>query len=293
LPCSLAHYRLLSSIRVRGDLMDVYPLLPGRAQFSFFLRNVAFGLGLLVWTACAAERQDADKIYAIPPDVLQFHQELVRLSAETAMAISSDAKAVGGAYCIVGSDAPCGPAKLTSLALQKCRANGGRDCVLFAVGKQIAVRFVVIGLCTDASSRFVTTEAACRDANGTFSSLPVAAPPPPPPSVEAPPKDAATLALESAVVAWINNHPSEFRRMLDTHLRQHRLMPVDPAGELGVNKVGSVVASRTQHDEYKITISYVLTRGGMPTTVGANPEVRHAERKSFEVRFDGNELRFF
>ena len=81
--------------------------------------------------------------------------------------------------------------------------------------------------------------------------------------------------------------------MLNAHLKQHRLMPVDTAGELGVNKAGSVEASHNQNDEYKITVSYVLTRGGVPATIGANPEVHHDERKSFEVQFDGNELRFF
>jgi hypothetical protein len=259
--------------------------------------SIALGALLLLGYGCAESEQSASKIYAIPKEALVMHGELQRLSSNTIMTISGDGKAAGGAYCDPGSDAACSQSKLRELALQNCRANGGHNCVVFAVGDQIIVKYVVIGLCTlQDGSRTVTSEAGCHDSNGTFTSLPVAAPPIPtqPETIETAEKNPADLALENTLIDWVKDHQPEFRRMLDSHLRQRGIMPSDSTGELGVNSVGTIAASHHRDQEYEITVHYVLTRGGLPETMQTyqHPQVHYDQQQSFTVRFDGTRIQF-
>jgi len=274
--------------------IGISAILPKAIERS---HSMALAALLLLGYGCAESERSADKIYAVPQEALVMHRDLQRLSSQTIMTISSDSKAAGGAYCDPGSDAACSPGKLRELAMQNCRANGGHDCVVFAVGDQIIVKYVVIGLCTlQDGSRTVTSEVGCHDSNGTFTSLPIAAPPLPAQThtIETAKKDPADLALESTLVDWVKNHQPEFRRMLDSHLRQRGIMPSDPTGELGVNSVGSIAASHQRDQEYEIQVHYVLTRGGLPETMQTyqHPQVRYDQQQSFTVQFDGTGLQF-
>ncbi len=224
---------------------------------------------LLLFTGCETPAK-SDKVYYISSQVIEFHRELLKLSSESVMAISSDGLSAGGGYCENPSGGHCGPNRLKEIALSKCRGLGGHDCFVFSIGSNILVNYVVVE-----TPKLPSVTLAI----------------PPAPAKEAPPKDAGTLALEGALVDWIKTHQSEFRRMLNSRLERSGPMP--EAG-LAIYSVGSVQASHRHDQEYEITVSYVLTTGGLSRSSALfNREyVQYDERHSIEVQFDGSSLRF-
>lgn len=107
-------------------------------------RGCILGLMLIIVAAFGAKPSAADDVLVISPQVFEYYKETyLRNKRPGAMAVSADGLRAGYSYC---PDYRC---KLNpsarNLALRSCANAGGRDCRIFAVGRDIVTEYRIDG----------------------------------------------------------------------------------------------------------------------------------------------------
>ena len=118
-----------------------------RAQIVSMSAGRILGLALasvVVAAAFSARPSSADEVLVVSPQVFEYYENTyLRNKRPGAMAVSADGLSAGYSYC---PDYRC---KLNpsarNLALRSCAKAGGRDCRIFAVGRDIVTEYRIDG----------------------------------------------------------------------------------------------------------------------------------------------------
>lgn len=119
-------------------------------------------VSMILAAAFAARPSTADEVLLVSPQVIEYYENIyLKNKRPGAMAVSGDGLRAGYSYC---PDYRC---KLNpsarNLALRACAQAGGRDCRIFAVGRDIVTEYRVDDL-LDGNAPMNTIMDAVKDA---------------------------------------------------------------------------------------------------------------------------------